>query len=209
MSVTAFPLERRIPDWRAEAVARRQRLWNPPGGRVSHETEIVPPIQFDRMRREQRMWKTPTITLLVEPLCDADREELSPPLQPVENSGLLPYLPDLDDLPPIPVVMIARTVAAHYGLRLLDLKAEIRTARVVLPRHVAWYLCRTLTSRSWKFIGEHLGDKDHSSIMHGARKIEARIVDDADLAAVVDMLSQRITLAHAQAHAPAEQPVTG
>jgi chromosomal replication initiator protein len=65
----------------------------------------------------------------------------------------------------------------------LDIKSRRRARTVGLPRHVAYYLCKTLTGSSLPQIGRHVGGKDHTSVLHGVRKIAAQLQTDAQLAA--------------------------
>lgn len=78
---------------------------------------------------------------------------------------------------------ILRAVATHYRVSVVHIKSHRRTANLVLPRHVAYYLCKTLTGRSLPEIGRHVGDKDHTTVLHGVRKIAAQLQTDARLAA--------------------------
>lgn len=66
--------------------------------------------------------------------------------------------------------VIAAT-AKYYSVTRSDLASQRRTANVVMPRQVAMYLCRELTGRSLPFIGSRLGGRDHTTILHGVRKI--------------------------------------
>ncbi|RMF46779.1 MAG: chromosomal replication initiator protein DnaA, partial [Deltaproteobacteria bacterium] len=62
----------------------------------------------------------------------------------------------------ISVEEIQKTVAAHFGIKVSDLKSSKRLKALVLPRQVAMYLSRQLTSCSYPDIGEKFGGKDHS-----------------------------------------------
>jgi chromosomal replication initiator protein len=88
---------------------------------------------------------------------------------------------------------IIDAVSMHYGVTRTDLLSARRTAALIVPRHVAMYLAKMLTTRSFPEIGRRFGGRDHTTIMHGARKIERMIADDARLAADVDAIKNRIT----------------
>ena len=81
---------------------------------------------------------------------------------------------------------ILKTVAAHYGLRLSDLKARTNAKPIAFPRQVAMYLCRRLTGLSYPEIGRLFNDKHHSTVMHSVEKIDKMIEDDADFRKVVE-----------------------
>lgn len=63
-------------------------------------------------------------------------------------------------------------VAAISGLSVGDLKSEQRSLNLVRPRHVFFWLARRFTSRSLPFIGTVCGGRDHTTVLHGVRKIE-------------------------------------
>lgn len=83
---------------------------------------------------------------------------------------------------------IQRKVAEHYNIRLADMIGPKRARAVARPRQIAMYLCKQMTSRSLPEIGRRFGGRDHTTIMHGIRKIEELSVDDRQLAEDVDLL---------------------
>ena len=75
---------------------------------------------------------------------------------------------------------IQRAVCDHYGVSLVDLLSGRRTKALVLSRMVAVWLCRRLTPHSLPAIGHHFGGRDHTAILHAARRIdELRQTDPA------------------------------
>ena len=74
---------------------------------------------------------------------------------------------------------ILKAVAAHYGLRVSDMKAKSNAKPIAFPRQVAMYLCRKLTALSYPEIGRLFNDKHHSTVMHSVEKIERLVEDDA------------------------------
>ncbi|WP_207470141.1 chromosomal replication initiator protein DnaA, partial [Paracoccus fontiphilus] len=85
---------------------------------------------------------------------------------------------------------IQRRVAEHYNIRLADLIGPKRARNVARPRQIAMYLSKQLTSRSLPEIGRRFGGRDHTTIMHGIRKIEELVVEDHALAEDVAMLKR-------------------
>jgi hypothetical protein len=88
---------------------------------------------------------------------------------------------------------IQRVVAQHFGVRVKDIIASRRQADIIRPRHVAMYLARMLTLRSMSEIGNRFGGRDHTTIMHAVKKIEAQCETDDELFAAVDRLRRRLT----------------
>ena len=75
---------------------------------------------------------------------------------------------------------VIRTVCAFYKVNRMDVVSHRRTASVVLQRQIIMYLAKTLTLRSLPDIGARLGGRDHTTILHGVRKIESlRKIDGA------------------------------
>lgn len=111
-----------------------------------------------------------------------------------------PKPPTLDDIAFGPVVCaplpapsrieaIQRAVMQKYRLTRLELISSRRTGDIVRPRQIAMYLCKILTPRSLPEIGMRFGGKDHTTVLHAVRKIEAQRDQDAILnAEVLDLI---------------------
>src|SRR6202021_1809917 len=72
------------------------------------------------------------------------------------------------------------------------LLASRRTANVVRPRQVAMYLAKTLTLRSLPEIGRRFGGRDHTTVLHAVRKIEALVAKDVALSEEVESLKRQL-----------------
>jgi chromosomal replication initiator protein len=83
---------------------------------------------------------------------------------------------------------IQRKVAEHYNVRLSDLVGPKRVRTIARPRQVAMYLAKQLTTRSLPDIGRRFGGRDHTTIMHGIKKIEELMATDSQLADDIQML---------------------
>ena len=87
---------------------------------------------------------------------------------------------------------IQRVVARQYNVSRSDLLSSRRTANVVRPRQVAMYLAKTLTLRSLPEIGRRFGGRDHTTVLHAVRKIEALVTKDITLADEVELLKRQL-----------------
>lgn len=87
---------------------------------------------------------------------------------------------------------IQRKVAEHFNVRLSDLIGQKRVRTVARPRQVAMYLSKEMTSRSLPEIGRRFGGRDHTTIMHGIRKIEELCAQDPQLAEDIDLLRRAL-----------------
>lgn len=91
--------------------------------------------------------------------------------------------------------LIMQQSAEYYGVSIQDLCSPSRTRTLVLPRQVAMYLCRELTSTSLPDIGKHFGGRDHTTVMHAERKIAKNLNTDRTLYNQVTELTSRIKAA--------------
>ncbi len=83
---------------------------------------------------------------------------------------------------------IQKKTAEFYKLDLRELHSARRARRVARPRQVAMYLARELTSRSLPDIGRRFGGRDHTTVLHACRRIEALCKTDPVFQQEVDFL---------------------
>jgi len=87
---------------------------------------------------------------------------------------------------------IQKKVAEHYNIRLNDMHSPRRARAVARPRQVAMYLAKQLTQRSLPDIGRKFGNRDHTTVMHAVKRIEALKGVDASLAEDIDLLRRML-----------------
>jgi chromosomal replication initiator protein len=85
---------------------------------------------------------------------------------------------------------IQRKVSEHYSIRLSDMIGPKRMRNIARPRQVAMYLSKHMTTRSLPDIGRRFGGRDHTTIMHGIRKIDELKANDSQLAEDIDLLKR-------------------
>ena len=88
---------------------------------------------------------------------------------------------------------ILKKVSHHFNVKVSDVKSSRRHKAIVLPRQIAMYLARQLTSASYPEIGERFGGKDHSTIIHEISKIEKLMVEDFNLRNNIESLKKSLT----------------
>lgn len=79
------------------------------------------------------------------------------------------------------VSSIIRAVCRRYKVTRIDIMSRRRTANIVRPRQVVFYLARHLTTMSLPEIGRLCGGKDHTSVLWGIHRIEGARMNDATL----------------------------
>jgi chromosomal replication initiator protein len=92
----------------------------------------------------------------------------------------------------VTVDMIQKVVSEHYGLKQADLISERRARAVARPRQVAMWLAKQITTRSLPDIGRRFGGRDHTTVLHAVRRIDALKDEDAAIARDVDVLLRKL-----------------
>jgi chromosomal replication initiator protein len=72
----------------------------------------------------------------------------------------------------VTIEIIQKFVADYYQLKLGELKSRNNSKSIAMPRQIAMYLCKGLTSASLPEIGRSFGGKHHSTVIHSIRKVE-------------------------------------
>ncbi|MEO7191738.1 MAG: chromosomal replication initiator protein DnaA [Vicinamibacterales bacterium] len=90
----------------------------------------------------------------------------------------------------VTIDMIQKFVAEFYKLKLVELKAKNNSKSVALPRQVAMYLCKALTSASLPEIGKSFGGKHHSTVIHSIKKVEALRQKDPSFNSLIHTLTE-------------------
>jgi chromosomal replication initiator protein len=92
----------------------------------------------------------------------------------------------------VTVDMIQKAVAEHYNLKQADLISERRARAVARPRQVAMWIAKQVTTRSLPDIGRRFGGRDHTTVLHAVRRIEALKGEDASIARDLDVLLRKL-----------------
>ena len=88
--------------------------------------------------------------------------------------------------------LIINVVAEHFGVSIEDIVSKKRNKEIVIPRQVYMYLCRELTDVSLDNIGNNIGGKDHSTVMHGIEKIKEDINNNEELRNKIAIIRKKI-----------------
>jgi chromosomal replication initiator protein len=92
----------------------------------------------------------------------------------------------------ITVEEIQRKVSEHYNIRLSDMIGPKRLRTYARPRQIAMYLAKQMTSRSLPEIGRRFGGRDHTTVMHGVKRVEELKVQDGQIAEDLEMLRRAL-----------------
>jgi len=87
---------------------------------------------------------------------------------------------------------IINQICTYYTIKPKDLKGERRLKEIVRPRQMAMYLLRNLTDLPLTEVGELLGGRDHTTILHGVEKIEKLLAENLQVREQVNVIKQQI-----------------
>ena len=88
--------------------------------------------------------------------------------------------------------LIIEVVAEHFGVEPQDITSKKRNSEFVLPRQIAMYLCRNIIGMSLADIAKLLEKKDHTTVIHGIKKITSEIETDEDIRNKIDIIKKKI-----------------
>jgi chromosomal replication initiator protein len=86
----------------------------------------------------------------------------------------------------ITIEIIQKFVSEYYQLKLGELKSRNNSKSIAMPRQIAMYLCKNLTTASLPEIGKSFGGKHHSTVIHSIRKIEDLRQKDGDFNTLIN-----------------------
>lgn len=102
------------------------------------------------------------------------------PPEPITMAEAETYLKDLlSDTggAEITSALVLATVAKYFDVSIEDMQSKSRTRTLTNARQVAMYLLRELTEMSLPRIGNDLGGRDHTTVMHAVRKVSAQMAE--------------------------------
>lgn len=88
--------------------------------------------------------------------------------------------------------LIIEIVAEHFNVTPTEIISTKKSRNIAFPRQVSMYLCRKLTDVSLNDIGKKLGNRDHTTVLHGINKIEKDMKKDSTLENTIAVLSKKI-----------------
>lgn len=94
---------------------------------------------------------------------------------------------------------IIEAVTEFYGIRVADLQSKKRARSVTLPRQICMFLARRCTRHSLEEIGGYFGGRDHTTVMHAVKAVEAKSEKDPKLGTELKVLEERLRPPQARA----------
>lgn len=92
----------------------------------------------------------------------------------------------------ITIELITEIIAEHFNISIQDILSTKKSRNIAYPRQICMYLCRDLTDLSLKEIGQKLGKRDHTTVLHGIDKITQDVSKDYTTQNTIEVLKKKI-----------------
>ena len=88
--------------------------------------------------------------------------------------------------------LIIEAVSEHFQISLDQMISKSRTKEIAKPRQIAMYLCGTMTDASQDSIGSLLGGRDHTTVIHGVKKITEECRTNEKMRDLIETIKKKI-----------------
>ena len=88
--------------------------------------------------------------------------------------------------------LIIEVVTEHFNISMDQMISRSRSSDIAKPRQIAMFLCKTMTDSSLDVIGSFLGGRDHSTIIHGIKKISDEYEANENTRTLIDTIKKKI-----------------
>ena len=82
---------------------------------------------------------------------------------------------------PLNIQDIKKAVAEKWNVSVSDIDSEKKQKDIVIPRQVAMYIAKNLTSKSLPEIGKSFGNRDHATVIYAVKKVKELILTNPRL----------------------------
>jgi len=87
---------------------------------------------------------------------------------------------------------VLKSVSEFYNLSLIELMKRSRKKEIVRPRQIAMFLLREETKLSFPEIGQKIGGRDHSTVIHACEKIKKEELNDENIKQELTLIRERV-----------------
>jgi len=88
--------------------------------------------------------------------------------------------------------LIIEVVTEHFNISMDQMISRSRSSDIAKPRQIAMFLCKTMTDSSLDVIGSFLGGRDHSTIIHGIKKVSDEYETNESTKTLIDTIKKKI-----------------
>jgi chromosomal replication initiation ATPase DnaA len=156
------PYEGTTPSQRLAAAAHNERILRLKDASYAKRKRDAALADEDQAKKLEALWKQRQQSI------------------PIASVKWFAAISDIKDAPSgtVSVSAIVKAACQYFDYSLDDFLTPGRFKEVVHARHIAMYLARSLTDKSLAEVGRRLGGLDHSTVLHGCRKIKRLIAKD-------------------------------
>lgn len=97
-----------------------------------------------------------------------------------------------DDHKVITVESITKAVSGYYKIPMGDIRGKTRKKEVAMARHISMFMCHKILKKTLEEIGEFFENRDHSTVIHGIKKIQNLVKDDTKLSHTIYEIESRL-----------------
>jgi chromosomal replication initiator protein len=97
-----------------------------------------------------------------------------------------------EDTRVITIEDVQKKVAEYFDIRVSDMMSKKRPHSIVFPRQIAMYLSRVIVGSSLPEIGDAFGGRDHTTVLHATKSVEARLKKDKSMGKIIAHLERRL-----------------
>ena len=83
-------------------------------------------------------------------------------------------------------------MARFYDISIKDITGQSRKKELVKPRQIIMYIMREEINTSFPTIGQELGGRDHTTIIHDYNKIKGLLMDNNDLEGEIKSIKDKL-----------------
>ena len=88
--------------------------------------------------------------------------------------------------------LILEVVSEHFHISVDQMISKNRSSEIAKPRQIAMYLCKNMTSSPLDSIGQLLGGRDHSTIIHGIKKVTEEYESNESTQQMIETIKKKI-----------------
>lgn len=92
----------------------------------------------------------------------------------------------------ITIDLIIDIVSEHFNITAEDIISSKKSRKIAYPRQICMYFCRELTELSLTQIGKAIGNRDHTTVLHGYEKIVKDLKTKPELKKTISVLIKKI-----------------
>ena len=87
---------------------------------------------------------------------------------------------------------IINMVAEQFDITPADIIGNKRSSKIVYPRQIAMYLCRNMLDIPLTQVGSYIGNRDHTTVIHGINKIQDELETSEQTQKIIATLKKKL-----------------